>query len=177
MINLQTGMVIPVQRPAYEQQVKATPEQQESANKFLSATKERILANKERENAAGNNSHAPESLALKLKMTNELRDRKGLVPLSEIKTAPKPLSKITQAPKATPTVKEKKAQILKDIVGKPKKFVPTPELGRVTGKQLEELKKHAPEVLLAPARKSFGSEESYNEAVRKFKKNGNWASK
>lgn len=55
-------------------------------------------------------------------------------------------------------------------------FVPTKEAGITTPELKTKLQKEAPETLVAPSRKGFNSQAAYEEAVRKFKKFGNWAS-
>lgn len=56
-------------------------------------------------------------------------------------------------------------------------FTPTAPAGPLTPKLKTTLSKEAPETLSNPSRGQFNSDASYSEALRKFKKNNNWASK
>jgi hypothetical protein len=56
------------------------------------------------------------------------------------------------------------------------KFRPTPAYGVMSEAKKREIQKTAPEVLVAPKAREFGSEAAYTEALRKFKKYGNWSS-
>lgn len=55
-------------------------------------------------------------------------------------------------------------------------FRPTKALGKASRKMQGVLQKEAPETLKTPSRTQFVSDASYNEANRKMKAYGNWAS-
>ncbi len=59
---------------------------------------------------------------------------------------------------------------------KKKRFKPTKAAGNLSDKKREKLKKVAPETLVRPTTFMFNSQKSYEEALRKFYKHGNWAS-
>jgi hypothetical protein len=71
-------------------------------------------------------------------------------------------------------VQSSRKNILQKAIKSP--FVPTQALGTTTSKMKNQLKREAPETLVAPKRSDFDSNESHAEAVRKFKQYGNWAS-
>ena len=57
-----------------------------------------------------------------------------------------------------------------------KAFRPTKAAGYLNPMLKTTLQKEAPETLVSPSRNGFSGDAAFNEAQRKFKKYGNWAS-